>query len=45
MVKTTVERIKSTALRVRNTLLEDQQKYELIFSGAFESPGKMALSG
>lgn len=44
MAKTTVERIKDKALKVRNTLLEEQQKRGLTFPGALESWTKMALS-
>lgn len=45
MAKTTVERIKGKALRVRNTLLEEQQKCGFIFPGIFKSYTKTALSG
>lgn len=44
MAKTTVERIKDKALKVRNTLLEEQQKHGLTFPRALESWTKMALS-
>ena len=44
MAKTTVERIKGKALRVRNTLLEEQQKCGFIFPGIFKSYTKTALS-
>lgn len=40
-----VEKIKGKALRVRNTLLEDQQKCGLTFPGDIGSQTKMTLSG
>ena len=45
MAKTTVERMKRKALRVRNTLPEEQQKCGFIFPGTFKSWTKTALSG
>ena len=45
MAKTTVERIKDKALKVRDILLEKQQKHGLTFPGALENRTKIALSG